>query len=377
MIRADNKVNHSQQKDNLMNQDKLTIRDFPLGLWLAGIAFFGATAYFITKSAYPMAGITGLIALLLLFLPAVLTISADKSTRILTLRYGLLIPRSVKQIPFDEVNTIRVDSSTTRDQNSPNRQSTSYRLEVVKKDGTNIPFRAYYSGGFFLKQHDAEKLRAFIGLAVTVDETPIGILRAVPQMVQPVIEKQQEALTGDNQQIRETNGVQWELQSTATGAAPVTRWFSPDFKMTDGFLYLAQKMAGQQSAGSGFLASIGKTLFRTSMSLYGFAPEDTPGLDSADTLSPLDASLEPHFTAFTNDRAAAQQILNPWIAMPLRNWAERYPLRQLQQGRFGQLVILYSPKGVYIATLNLLQPDQVDELTALGVELVKAQGVSV
>jgi hypothetical protein len=358
----------------MMNQDKLTIRDYPFSLWLMGIVLLGMTVFLLTKSALPTAGITGFLGLLALLLPTALTVSADKSARILTLRYGLIIPRSVKQIPFDEINAIRVDSSTTRDTDHSTRRNTNYRLELVKKDGTKLPFRSYYSGDFFLKQRRAEKLRAFIGLAETVDETPVGILRAMPQIVQPAFEKQQEALTGDNQQIRETNGVHWELQSVTMGAAPVTRWFSPDCKMDDGFLYLAQKLVGQQSSGGGFLASIGKTLFRTSISLYGFKPDDTPGLDNADTISPLDASLEPHFTAFTNNPIAARQILNPWTAMPLRSWAERYPMRQLQQGRFGQLIVLYSPSGVYIATLNLLQPDQVDEMAALGVELVKAQG---
>ncbi len=357
-----------------MTQDKLTIRDIPLSLWIIGLALLGATAFLLTKSAYVTAGITGVLGLLALFLPSTLIISADRATRTLTLRYGLIIPRSVKTIPFDEINTIWVNSSTTRDHDSPTRRKTSYRLELVKKDGTNLPFRAYYSSDFFLKQRRAEKLRAFIGLGETIDETPIGLLRAAPKIVQPMIEKQQEALTGDNQQIRETNGVHWELQSVAAGAAPVTRWFSPDFKTDGDFLYLAQKISGQQSVGGGFLASIGKTLFRTSMSLYGFTPDETPGLDNADTLAPLEANLEPHFTAFTSNPAAARQILNPWVAMPLRNWAERYPMRQLQQGRFGQLAILFSPNGVYLATLNLLQPDQVEELTALGVELVRAQG---
>jgi hypothetical protein len=357
-----------------MGKDKLTFRDFPLGLWLTGIALLGVTTYLVTKSAYPTAGITGILGLLALFLPAALTISADPTSRTLTLRYGLVIPRSVKQIPFDEINTIRVDCSSTRDHDHPGRRSTSYRLELVKKDGTTLPFRSYYSGDFFMKQRRAEKLRTFIGLAETVDETPIGILRAAPQMVQPVFERQQEALTGNNQQIRETNGVHWQLQSVAMGATPVTRWFSPDFKMEGGFLYLAQKLVGQQSTGGGFLASIGKTLFRTSISLYGFAADDTPGLDNSNSLVPLDANLEPHYTAFTSKPTAARQILNPWAAMPLCSWAERYPMRQLQQGRFGQLIILYSPNGIYLATLNMLQLDQVDELAALGVELVKAAG---
>ena len=60
--------------------------------------------------------------------------------------------------------------------------------------------------------------------------------------------------------------------------------------------------------------------------------------------------------------------------MPLADWAGRYPLKQFQKGsRFSQLVILFSPNGVYLTTLNLLQPDQVNELAALGVALVKSQ----
>ena len=354
-----------------MSQNKLTIRDFPLSLWLAGIALLGLTAFFITKSALPMAGITGVLGLLALLFPPTLTIYADRSTRILALRYGLVIPRSLKQIPFGEIDTIRVDSSTTKNHGHPTQRNISYRLEVVKKDGTNLPFRSYYSSDFFRKQRRAEKLRTFIGLGKTANETPNGILHSVPIIAQPVFEKQQKALTNDNKQIRETNGVHWQLQFAVMGNTPVTRWFSPDFKMEDGFLYLAQKMAGQQSGG-GFLASIGKTLFRTSLSLYGFKPDDTPGMDYTHTISLLDASLEPHFTAFTSRPAAARQILNPRAAVPLRSWAECYPIQQLHQGRFRQLIILYSPNGVYLATLNVLQPDQVDELAALGVELVKA-----
>jgi len=38
-------------------------------------------------------------------------------------------------------------------------------------------------------------------------------------------------------------------------------------------------------------------------------------------------------------------------------------------------VVLFSPNGVYLAKLGVLQPDQVEELTDLGVEMVKTQGV--
>ncbi len=37
---------------------------------------------------------------------------------------------------------------------------------------------------------------------------------------------------------------------------------------------------------------------------------------------------------------------------------------------------MFCPTGVYLATLGVLKPEQVNELTALGVEMVKAQGTS-
>jgi hypothetical protein len=160
------------------------------------------------------------------------------------------------------------------------------------------------------------------------------------------------------------------------GAAPATRWFSPDFWASGSFLFLAQKVDGQASGG-GLMALIGNTLFRQSISLYGFHPDDTPGIEQARALEPLDATLEPHFMAFTSDPASASQILNAWAVRPLADWARRYPLRQLQSGaRFGQLVVLFSPNGVFLGMLNVLQPDQVEELADLGVELVKAVGGS-
>jgi hypothetical protein len=79
--------------------------------------------------------------------------------------------------------------------------------------------------------------------------------------------------------------------------------------------------------------------------------------------------------AFTNDQAEAQQILNPWTQQPLAEWGAKYPLKQFQSGeRFSQIVVLYGPKGVYVATQGTLTPDKLDEITSLGVELVKAQG---
>jgi hypothetical protein len=55
----------------------------------------------------------------------------------------------------------------------------------------------------------------------------------------------------------------------------------------------------------------------------------------------------------------------------------RYPLKQIQKpGLFGQLVVLFSPRGTYIASLGTMIPEAVEELTNLGIELIKTQGSS-
>jgi hypothetical protein len=155
--------------------------------------------------------------------------------------------------------------------------------------------------------------------------------------------------------------------------SPVTRWYSPDFKTTGGFLFLAQKVAGQSSGG--FMAAIGKALFQQSISMYGFKGDDVPNLAQAEMLASISPQLDTHFMAFTNIQTEAHQILNPWLQRPLAEWGNRYPLKQFQsKGGISQLVVLFSPNGVYLATMGVLQPEQVEELTALGVEMVKTQG---
>ena len=93
-----------------------------------------------------------------------------------------------------------------------------------------------------------------------------------------------------------------------------------------------------------------------------------------DSVSPL---FDRHFAAFTNLPADARQILNPWLQRPLADWGECHPMKQFQsQGDMSQLVILFSPNGVYLSVLGILRPEQVEELAALGVEMVKTQGAT-
>jgi hypothetical protein len=325
------------------NDSQLVLHDIPIFLWVFGLIFAGVGAFILFQGERAPAVALILVAFGLgaLLFTSALTITADRITRTLKLEYRSALLQTFKQVSFDDIAGINVERGVSRNQGA-------YRAVVTRKDGQVIPFRSYFSSGSRRKERQASQLRDFIG--VQAPQSHVA-------------------------EIRETNGVHWQIQPMAVGGSTRTRWYSPDFKTPGVFLFVAQKVQGQ--ATGGFLASLGSMFFRQAISMYGFQADDTPGLDQAATLAPLDPALEPHFMAFTSDPASARQMLNSRAVVPLADWAGRYPLKQFKMGsRSGQLVMLFGPNGAYLATLNLLQPDQVNELAALGVELVKSQGSS-
>lgn len=356
-------------------EQELKLREYPIFGWLFGLIAFGYGVFifvtggtaFITHTL--VAAGVGLLSFILSY---ILTVTADKQTGMLTLDYRSVFHHSVKEIPINQIQSIFVSSTTSR--SSKGGRSTTYCVEAILKSGERVPFRAYSSSGSYKKQKWADQLRSFLDLGEGFDETPMGILRAAPKVGASAAKIQQEALTGSNAEMRTTDGVNWQLQSFGLGAVPGIRWFSPDFKTRDSFLFLAQVVPGQSS--SGLIASLSKTLFKQSLALYGFSGSDTPGIAQADTYASLPPTLATHFMAFTNNQNEARQILNPWAQNPLTEWGARYPLQQFQSSsRFTQIVVLYSPNGVYIATQGVLPPDKLDEVTKLGIELVKSQQI--
>ena len=349
------------------NDTQLILREYPFGTWIVGLILVLTGGYFYTKTPGQslFVVILGLIGLVLLLTASVLTIIADRTSGLLTLRYrNVLFLGSKKEIPVSDISAIQVEMSQNNRRSS---SGPSYRLVAIRKDGKNVPFRSYYSGGATAKQKKAQQLRTFLGIE-GADQTPVSMLKSGMQMVQQRFQEQQDSMTGSQDQEQITDGVHWKTQTVTFGASPITHWFSPDYKCPTGFLFLSQKVGGQKTMGG----ALGKILFGQSIGLYGFSKEDTPGISSAEVLPKLDPQLEPHFSGFTSDSGVAQQILNPWIIPPLVDWVTRYPLKQVQkQGLFGQLVILFSPRGLYVGSLGTMIPEALEELTNLGVELVK------
>ncbi len=149
---------------------------------------------------------------------------------------------------------------------------------------------------------------------------------------------------------------------------------SPDFKLSDGFLLLAQKPEGMRISGK-LLGGLGRIFGMQALRLYGFSPQDSPGMENAAPLEPPEPRLEEHYVTLTSNQRAARLALNPWAIMPLVAWAERNPLRPAKASQEqAQVVILFSPNGVYVAGVGVDTPEEIEELTSLGVELVRAQG---
>ncbi|MBN1906693.1 MAG: hypothetical protein JW927_16540 [Deltaproteobacteria bacterium] len=339
----------------LQNDSQLVVRDIPLLQLVFGILFVGVGALVVYSGGPLIFGaIFAAIGLCFLLFSSIITITADRMTQTFNINCRSPFRHTLTQLPFNEIDGINVERRV-----SSNRRGFTYRLTLLRKDGEIVPFRATTTTGWKGKERQAEQLREFLGIKYT-NRIPSGIL---PRDFSRLYE------------THETNGVQWQIEPmyTATSSVPTgARWHSPDFKTPGIFLFVAQKAEGQSSQG--FLASLGSMFIRQALSLHGFSVEDTPGLQQAKTLAPLEPALERHFMAYTNSPSEANKLLNSTVAAQLVSWSERYPLKQLQRSSCnGQLMMLFGPNGVFLVTMSLGQSSQVYELISMGVELVKTQ----
>lgn len=354
-----------QSEESMDTQNNtLTIREYPLGEWGFGLLMLLVAGFTAVGAGgdWSITLIAGAAGLLFILFGVILVVQADRVGGTLTIRRtALLRKRYVRAIPIDTIAAIQLEATHGA---SPN-----YRIVVLTKDNESIPFRLAYSSGTTKKEAKAKQLREFLG--VGGEEITSGATRQARQ----VIQEQREALPGpDALMDHVTEGVHWKTQTRTFGGTAVTRWFSPDRQCPGGFVFVAQKVVGQPTAAGGLLGGINKLLFHETIGIYGFGAEDTPGLDSAMLLAEFDPQLDPHFSVFTSDPHAAQQTL-AWPLTVLVDWATRYPLKQMQPtgGLFGQLIVMICPSGTYIASMGKLIPEALQELTDLGVTLVKGK----
>ncbi len=342
-----------------MDNDKpqLVIRDIPFGLWFFGLVFSGFGVLMAYSGGPPlfMSLLFLGVGLAIGLFASVVTITADRITRSLTMESRSALRSKRMEVLWDDIIGINVERTVS----SGRGARYLYGLTLLRKDGQVVALQQYKSSGREGKESRAIRLREFIGIRDT-NRVPSGM---IPMELSQFSE------------VHETDSIHWQIQPLTTyGATAPTgfRWSSTDFKTTGCFLFLAQKGEGQSSTG--FLASLGKMLLRQAFSAHGFQPEEAPSLEDAITLEPLDPSIESHFLAYTNEPDRARSLLNATTTAKLSQWAGKYPLKQLQSGgSYCQLMVLFGPSGVAIATNHLLERNQAYELISYGVELVKSQ----
>jgi hypothetical protein len=145
------------------NENRYTYKD--MNFYRIGGPLFvvASPIFFLFDKKLPMFAFAGwafvIFGVLATLFSSTLTATTDKSTRTLQLRHNYLLFRRTKNIPFDDIADIQAQQS--RGETSQGTSANVYRIVVVLKDGTVIPFRSYFDRNAS-KKKTALDLRQFV-----------------------------------------------------------------------------------------------------------------------------------------------------------------------------------------------------------------------
>ncbi len=345
--------------------NKLVLRNYPIFVWLCGGVFLGLGLFIVHDGGSPIGGVLmALVGAALVVLIPVTTVTADGPAGTIAVRRRSLVVNSMVEHSLQDVVGVDVDSQLS---NSRGHTTRVYCPVLVLKTGELVPLQYGYSSGRAGKERLAQRLRDYLGLAAA--ESRPDLPPAVPQ---------QAAGKAFSLQEGATDGVDWRLETILHRSGPITRWFSSAVHYPDNFLLLVQKAAtaGTMPTG-GILGAVWQMVYKQTLALYAFGPEDTPGLADARGIEPADPELDPYFSTLTGDPAGASRWINPSVRTTLERWTQEHPLlqpQQMSQNDPAQLVVLLSPRGLYLGGLGGTTEEVSAQLIELGVELVKAMG---
>ena len=357
-----------------MYNSKRIIRDVPFMLWIMGVFTIAIGIYGFLRPFIPLwvRLLLIVIGLLMGLLPSILNVYADRGRRILVIERASLIRRKQIEVPFENIQRIFVDRRVSKD--SDGYRSDVYQVILVLGNGERVPLRESYSGARKKHERFADIIASEVGVD-QVDHAPDSIGEALAMAMQLTPADEQESITGIAPGEHESNGVRWQLETFNLGgtaeSSTVHRWSSMNVDTPNDFVFIVQKMEGMGEQ-RGLMKLAGKFLFKTSLQMYGFDESFAPGLEKAETVEDVDERLVDKFLIYTSDPELSRQLLNPWMVRPLLSWSERYELSPGEK-EMHQLAVLFSPYGLYVSQLGQLDRAEVDELVALGVELVKAK----
>lgn len=358
-------------------------------LWGAGFCFFSLFGWLCMATSFgskpPVADAS------LILLPAcffaigaamvlsscVVTVSVDKLRGEVLIRHRWLLWKTERVIPLDTIEAVDLEVKHPTDSD----ESMTSRVVIKRTGYSAIPLRRSFSSEN--KRSLANQLRAMFGVGGrngyanpgTYDELRLMRQMWSKQEIDDEMRHRQEVLTGPNNEIRITANVKWHLESAeafqaiATHVEAVTKWFSADFQIKDAFVYIAQR-----SPAGGINQTLcegrpGQTLMKMSLKTWRFKTDDLPNFDSAELVAV--AGLAPHFVAISSDTSVASLVLNKRVVEALATWGHHHSL-QLGFTEKKPLSVLFSPRGVYVLTVGTLDVMRLEELAAVGAELVNA-----
>ena len=206
-----------------------TIRIFPWFMVLAAAGILFVLGWAVANdqlTLFWLAVISIALGVMVFFGEAVsLAFDQDRGVAILTQRRVWRVRR--REIPFDEVHAVAVDESKSSD-----GSGATYRALIVLKSGERVPLTNLLIAG----RRGAERL----------------VKQLAEQLSQSRFTPIEPALDGKVRvaQEGETAGVPWQVEMfTANDNTPVTRWFSIDDRLPDGFLLLVPAAQRRETGG--------------------------------------------------------------------------------------------------------------------------------
>lgn len=329
--------------------ERLQLREHPILEVFVALAFVAIGMLSLHQA--PVVSVLFFIVAAVALLTATITrVTADRRDGKLVVRESSPLRTVMRSYPFHDVAAVGVSSETGT------RGRHLHSVVMVTTNGERITLMGPTSSEPLIRER-AQALRLFLGLQETVG--PLACAR-------------EEGVTAD---------VRWRLETLVSPpgereTVPVTHWISEQFMLPEGFLCLAQT-AGSATGNLGdWLTQVvgEEAIDRLLLSLYRFPERLAPEPTAARPVALHDEGLASSYHAFSSNLEKAAELLTPGVAKLLAAWSARHPIPLVQIGAHGdqgQLVVLFSSHGLYLALLGRPPVAQRQELVELGAALVK------
>lgn len=352
--------------DDRSTSNQFNITFYPFVFWGFGLVWLTLTSLLVLWNDFSL--LQDFIGLLFVLIssaifwvaPSIETIIADKSTRILTIKTARpILGANITEIFLDEIVDCQLRKETIHGESGTEYV---YRVVILKKSGEIVPLTQSFASEHDGKAAIVSRLVVFLGLPGNPS------LANLPQTV-PSQANQSGASFGSPQV---TSGITWRLDRQTVLSMTVVRWACSDFSWPgrNFLVVLQQAFSINNKLGRMSVGATRKNLLLTIAS-YGVFSEDQPNFDEFEMLPP-NPQLDTDFVCLSNAPDTAVKLLNAAIINTLHYWAECHPARKLTVGdQMMQMVVILSPSGTYLCALGKPDPGELDDMIALGVEIVR------